>query len=210
MMVPDRQSLDVLLMGHSHFHWLNEFVRKDVEPRYRDFAVSLNGCRAVSFYTKRGGRVADFAPRHATEKIRKLLPDIVILCMGGNDIDSRDVNHKPQAVGMKVFQLASSLIRIGVNQVGVCQVFPRKKWRKLLRREGDRAVEIINAACENHPKIFSGSTLVGRTHANSFVRTAYTSPWRVTRNFPQCAGSDPGGRQEMHSIISSVVCFLTV
>ena len=158
MMVPDRQSLDVLLMGHSHFHWLNEFVRKDVEPRYRDFAVSLNGCRAVSFYTKRGGRVADFAPRHATEKIRKLLPDIVILCIGGNDIDSRDVNHKPQAVGMKVFQLASSLIRIGVNQVGVCQVLPRKKWRKLLRGEGDRAVEIINeflhAACENHPNIF--------------------------------------------------------
>ena len=157
-MVPGRQSLDVLLMGHSHFHWLNEFVRKDVEPQYRGFAVSLNGFRAVSFYTKRGGRVADFVSRRATENIRKLLPDIVILCTGGNHIDFPGDNHKPHAVNMKMIQLASSLIRIGVNQVGVCPVLPTKKWRKLLKGAGDRAVEIIDeclhAACENDPKIF--------------------------------------------------------
>ena len=126
------------------------------DPRLSHFAVSEAG--DISFYAVRGGTVRRFQSEASMNAMKRIAPQIIIFCLGGNDIDSSDAH--PLRVGMDLFQLASKLKHSihGLRRVGFCQVVERKRWRQLSVEGGRVAVQDINeflqAACVEHECFF--------------------------------------------------------
>ena len=73
------------------------------DPRFSHFAVSEAG--DINFYAVRGGAVTRFQSEMSTDAMERIAPDIIVLCLGGNDIDATDAHTL--RVGMDTFHLAS-------------------------------------------------------------------------------------------------------
>ena len=120
------------------------------DPRFSHFAVFQAG--DIYFYAVRGGTVKRFQSERSVNAMKRVAPEIIIFCLGGNDIDGTDAH--PLRVGMDLFQLASNLKNNihGLRRVGFCQVVERRggdiyRWRKVgprCRKVGPRCRTMIN------------------------------------------------------------------
>ena len=143
----DSARVRVLVMGHSYVHWLERFAADQSKlPNSRN--LLFDQCDVV-YIGVRGATVDKLRSQSNLREVRRLSPDVVILHVGGNDIDQ---GVAPQMIGMQVYQLARELIRLDIKRVIVCQVIRRNQWRHLVYDEGVKSVSDINeflmAACD--------------------------------------------------------------
>lgn len=149
--------LRALISGHSHVHWLKKYLKKNVPGSYRHFAVT-QGIKSVRFLSKRGGRLSWLCSRATFKNIRRERPNIIILCFGGNDLDSKV--RKPGRVAMDIYNCAKEILRTisSVQQIAICQIVRRESWRELSLIVGNIAVdtanELLEAVCDGHPNMF--------------------------------------------------------
>ena len=132
-----------LVLGDSHVYWLERFANDQNLPgtTMRISEIRLEGIR--------GGGIESVKQVRITNLIRAFAPDIVVLHVGGNDIDG----HKaPQLIGMRLYELAKSLIARGVRHVIICQIVRRQKWRHFSPEQGAMAAvaanEFLAAVCD--------------------------------------------------------------
>ena len=96
----------------------------------------------IRFSGFRGGTVASVGSlRRVTSLLTAEVPRLVVLALGGNDLDSA-TDHL-LLVGMRVFELAKSVSR-GVERVVVAQVLRRHHFHHISIEEGSRRVIEIN------------------------------------------------------------------
>lgn len=112
---------------------------------------------SVKYSALRGGRLSWLEGRITSRGFRRKVPSIVLLNIGGNDLDSAEM--RPQEVGLRLFECAHlRAVRLGTRQVAICQIVPRLSWRKVPTHVGNDFVAIINefleAVCDGHPNIF--------------------------------------------------------
>ena len=131
--------LNVLIIGHSHAYWLEQFV--DAAGLFANFVKLGYKCK-ISFIGIRGATVGSFRGAGIMARIRQHSPHIVLVMLGGNDIGSRS----PHLVASGLCLLASELLAIGVQQVGLCQIEHRGKWRQCSVEEGTEWADHI--CCE--------------------------------------------------------------
>ena len=128
-----------LVLGDSHVYWLGRFVANSMVRFGSGPDFMGDNCR-IRFNGFRGGSVDSL--ERVTSLLAAGIPRVIILAIGGNDIDS--VTDHPLLVGMRVFELAKSLVSRGVERVVVTQVVHRQSFRHLSVAEGSRRVVAIN------------------------------------------------------------------
>ena len=96
------QKARVLLVEHSHLFCLKAFMVSQDDACFSHFAVSEAG--DINFSAV---RVTRFQSERSTDAMERIAPEIIILCLGGNDIDATDAHTL--RVGMDTFHLASKL-----------------------------------------------------------------------------------------------------
>ena len=149
--------LKVLVHGHSHVYWLDRFIHTD-RPNGPVMQRNLALCDCdVVFLGIRGATVLSLHTGAVLRQVRHIDPDIVILHVGGNDIDNKS-GPPPQLVGMRIYTLAQTLVQQGVGTVMVSQVVRRNRWRHFSHMEGTERVARINeflvAACSGVKNVF--------------------------------------------------------
>ena len=101
----------VLVMGHSYVHWLERFAADQSKlPNSRN--LLFDQCDVV-YIGVRGAIVDKLRSQSNLREVRRLSPDVVILHVGGNNIDQ---GVAPQMIGMQVYQLARELIRLDIKR----------------------------------------------------------------------------------------------
>ena len=60
------------------------------DSRFSHFAVSA--ASDISFYAVRCGTVKRFQSKASVNAIKRIAPQIIIFCLGGNDIDGSDAD----------------------------------------------------------------------------------------------------------------------
>lgn len=144
-MAADHDATRVLILGDSHVFWSSRFVRS-AGPSWPgvsvDFAVDGHGCRGPSFIGIRGGKISTMRDDDLWDRISILNPGLVILHVGGNDVDS--VGLSPQRVGAQLVDFARELVEFGVSQVVICQLIKRAKWRHFSPEDGTTRVAVVN------------------------------------------------------------------
>ena len=140
----------VLIIGHSYISRLEAYLSKIMG----DFGLREVNIDDISFLAVRGGTVDRFMSRVNQEVVRRQAPDIVILHLGGNEVDG---SAPPQLIGMHLYELAKLYRSLGVKHVTVCQIVRREKWRHLSFKEGTERVRMINeflvAVCDGSNQI---------------------------------------------------------
>ena len=141
-----------VVVGDSHVFWLHRFRRENDLPGI----IEDNGNGPIKFIGVRGGTVRSLSSPGVIETIAKLSPAIVVIHVGGNDIDNAR-GFPPQGVGMQIYELAKRYRAEGVKQVVVCQIVRREKWRHFSFQDGTQAAimanEFLEAACAGCPGI---------------------------------------------------------
>ena len=134
----------VLVMGHSYVHWLERFAAdQDKMPGAGSRTLKFHDCD-VAYMGVRGATVDSLRTQAVLREVRRTSPDVVILHVGGNDIDAKS-RLSPQLIGMRLYEMARDMIKhAGVLRVIVCQVVRRNRWRHLSYDEGAGRVSDIN------------------------------------------------------------------
>ena len=108
----------VLIIGHSFVHRLKVFVQK---KRHMQAFSSLSGMADIYFHGVGGRTIAKFR-KFDFNVVRQLVPDVIILELGSNDL----VELSPQTVGSELESLVRELYEIdSVQFVVVGQVLRR-------------------------------------------------------------------------------------
>ena len=129
-----------LVLGDSHVYWLGGFVAEYILRFGSGPDFQGTDC-CIRFSSFRGGTVASVGSlRRVTSLLTAEVPRVVVLALGGNDLDSA-TDHL-LLVGMRVFELAKSVSR-GVERV-VTQVLRRHRFHHISIEEGPRRVLEIN------------------------------------------------------------------
>ena len=162
--------LNVLIIGHSHAYWMEKFV--DASGLFANFEKRGHKCK-ISFLGIRGATDSSFRGAGGMARIRQHSPQIVLVMLGGNDICSRS-SCSPHLVASGLCLLATELLAIGVQQVGICQIEHRGNWRQCSVEEGTARADSVNVKwdAECH-----GSTSQFYWHHKSL----WTSPVQVFR-----------------------------
>ena len=135
-------ALKILVLGDSHVYWLGAFGDA-VGSRacLRDFTVGVQPC-AVKFMGLRGGSVTSIRSPEVMSRVCAYQPDVVILSLGGNDLDKRYANT--EAVTANLQLLMMELLAIGAQRVAVCQLVRRRKWHNFSYDVGCARVQQVN------------------------------------------------------------------
>ena len=108
----------VLIIGHSFVHRLKAFVQK---KRHKQAFSNLSGIADIYFHGVGGRTIAKFR-KFDYHVVRQLVPDVIILELGSNDL----VELSPQTVGSELESLVRELYEIdSVQFVVVGQVLRR-------------------------------------------------------------------------------------
>ena len=134
----------VLVIGDSHVFWLKQFVvSSDVRFCPGTSGFEAWDCR-VNFAGYRGGTTRLLSTHSEISQIlHRELPRVVVLSVGGNDIGT-PCRAETLKAGMRIYELAQTLLRYGIEKVVVCQIVRRKAWRHITVNEGDQRVQEIN------------------------------------------------------------------
>ena len=134
----------VLVIGDSHVFWLKQFiVSSDVRVCPGTSVFEAQDCR-VKFAGYRGGTTRSLSSHSEIAQILdRELPRVAVLSVGANDIDT-PCRAETLKAGMRLYELAKTLIRHGVERVVVCQVVRRQAWRHITVNEGSQRVQEMN------------------------------------------------------------------
>ena len=91
----------VLIIGHSFVHRLKMFVQK---KRHMQAFSSLSGIEDIYFHGVGGRTIAKFR-KFDFNVVRQLVPDVIILELGSNDL----AELSPQTVGSELESLVREL-----------------------------------------------------------------------------------------------------
>ena len=134
-----------LIMGHSHIFCLRRFI-ESAGPSWpgvsSNFAVDGHGCR-VHYIGVCGARLPSLRTDEQWERISILRPQLVVLHVGGNDLDS-SAGLSPQQVGAQLVEFANELVVVGVSHVVICQLIRRDSWRHFSPAVGAARVACVN------------------------------------------------------------------
>ena len=93
-------------------------------------SLRLHDCD-VAYMGVRGATVDSLRTQAVLCEVRPTSPDVVIIHVGGNDIDAKS-RLSPQLIGMRLYEMARDMIKhAGVLRVIVCQVVRRNRRRHL-------------------------------------------------------------------------------
>lgn len=144
-----------VIVGDSHVFWLARFL-ESAGPSWAwpgvsaDFAVDGHGFN-VKYVGRRGATVQSLRSDEHWERFACLDPQVVLLHVGGNDIDTSG-GLCPQQIAWDLLEFATELVAFGVSHVVIGQLIRREGWRHLSPAEGAaRAAsvnEIVKAECE--------------------------------------------------------------
>ena len=87
------------------------------------------------------------------ERISILRPQLVVLHVGGNNLDT-SAGPSPQQVGAQLVEFANELVVVGVSRVIICQLIWRDSWRHFSPEVGSARPRVacvndfVKAACE--------------------------------------------------------------
>jgi len=117
-----------------------------------DFDLQMLAGSAPKFYGIRGATLRQFHQEgHIMQKIIGHHPTIVVIHLGGNDLDNPTV--KPAAVGMSLFELAKFISVNSGATVVLSQVLFRERWRNHSSSQGNARVKTLNeflsAVCQD-------------------------------------------------------------
>ena len=139
-----------LIMGYSHIFWLQRFIESAWPRVSLNFAVEGHGC-CVHYIGVCGARLPSLRTDEQWERIYILRPQLVVLHVGGNDLDSL-ASPSPQQVGAQLVEFANELVVVGVSHVVICQLIWCDSWRHFSTEVGAALVACVNdfvkAACE--------------------------------------------------------------
>ena len=126
----------VLIFGDSFVRRLKSDLIANFEQRAsRDFGLS--GSAITYMHGVGGQRTVPKLRRHDLRLLSRILPDIVILEIGTNDLS----NWNPEVVGSEIEELVRSLLeQISLRIVGVCHVTPRDNHHALNRNFNAKAL----------------------------------------------------------------------
>ena len=147
-------NLKVLLLGNRYVYWVGHYIEKGCNDTPRN--MYLTDCDVTFMgFLDATVTVAFLHTDAVFDRIRHANPDVVILSVGADDIDSVEVI--PQLVGMDVYSLARDIVHLGVSKVIVCQVLRQNKWRHISYDEGTNKVcrinEFLCAACSGEDNV---------------------------------------------------------
>ena len=152
----------VLLLGDSHIVWLDRFAASPGVARRgadggRGFALSEHNC-VVSYVGRRGATLSRIRTRATRAMRMEGRFDLVVLHIGGNDIDQPTVTPaNAVGIGMQTYMFAKELLLSGVKRVVISQVVRRAAWRNCTEEDGAKRVanlnEFLEAACGGTDKI---------------------------------------------------------
>lgn len=106
----------VFFFGDSHIRRLGEYVQKSAH-----LAASNFSCSNVE-WLGRGGLRAHNVPSSMLEKLERIRPDVVVLCIGGNDVTATSTY---QEVCTLFAELVKKITALGVQRVLVTPILPR-------------------------------------------------------------------------------------
>ena len=113
----------VLILGHSFFRRLHQFVRLPTNALWEDFDITTP---MNLHWHGIGGRTVAKVIRYDLEIVRQFSPDIVILQLGTNDISDCSI-RSALTVGSQLEDLTKLLHeQFGVTVVCVCQTILRE------------------------------------------------------------------------------------
>ena len=161
-------SSKVLLLGDSHIFWLDRFAESSGVARRgpngnangghgHGFALSEHNC-VVSCVGRRGATLSRIRTRATRAMIMEGQFDLVVLHIGGNDIDQPTVTPaNAVGIGMQTYMFAKELLHSGVKRVVISQVVRRAAWRNCTEEDGAKRVasinELLEAVCGGADKI---------------------------------------------------------
>ena len=125
-----KDKVKVVFLGHSYVRRLGEFVTSSVDPTVqRDFGLSniFASEFSVSFQGYGGSHVRKMYEVASDVMRRYGQIDILVLCIGGNDIESWT---DPQRLACHIFALAEYFhVGHGIEQVVISSLMPRERAR---------------------------------------------------------------------------------
>ena len=134
----------IVLVGHSYVYWLRSFVEKTLPGSgFSDFSVDGASCD-VTYNGVRGATVNTFLDADMFARIIDVCPNVVCLCLGGNDLTTAT----PVMVALDIIRLARRLLSAGVQCVCVGQVCRRLCWRNVTHSVGDSLAQELNSYLE--------------------------------------------------------------
>ena len=130
-----------VILGHSFVRRLRDDLRKNFDVR-ASASFALDSSLEVFLLGTGGLTVERLVPQHLG-KLKSILPDIVILEIGTNDLGQ---SCRPEVVGSSIDDLVLFLREeLKVKVVGVCLVIPRKlRKTKLPDLQFKVAMDILN------------------------------------------------------------------
>ncbi|XP_069104316.1 uncharacterized protein [Argopecten irradians] len=132
------ESVDVLILGHSFVRRL----RDDLTGSWTNLGFDIDSVR-VHCIGKGGSRVRDLP--FMSSSISEIQPKIVLLQIGGNDLDSTDHDCVAERLPNDLISVAQWLrAGFGVGQVGIMQLFYRTRTRSVPVDIYNRAVDSVN------------------------------------------------------------------
>ena len=135
----------VMLVGHSYVYWLRSFVETTLPGTgFADFVMDGAPCD-VGYNGVRGATVNTFLDADMFARIIGARPNVVCLCLGGNDLSTA----KPVMIALDIIRLARRLLSSGVQCVCVGQICRRLRWRNVTHSVGDSLAQELNAYLES-------------------------------------------------------------
>ena len=155
---------NVLFLGDNHIVRFENFMwsyNQSWPSRPLQFDVNAGKAKGwivtkPHFMGMTDATVSSLGSADTLQEIAYLHPDIVILHMTGNEIDTLS-GPTPQYIGMQMYLLAKKLLDVGVKQVVICQMVMQASWCQLSPEEGEVCVsginEFLQAACEGGTEV---------------------------------------------------------
>ena len=142
----------VTIAGHSYVKWLEHFIINDEV----DLMGKIDTCFGlykedidVEFFAKPGAQL--FQLKCETHLLLKDLPDIMILIIGGNDMDGGGAN--PVELAAQVFRYGEYIIGKGVKFLAFMQVIQRLNRNNDFKEYAEQYNERLKSLCKEHPKL---------------------------------------------------------
>ena len=131
---------DVVILGHSFVVRLKDSLTRD----WFNLGLDLSHLR-IHCLGKRGGRIPHIIAQELSSKIKEIRPLVVLLQIGGNDLDCDNFDSFFPRLASKVHSVAQWLVEgHGVRQVCIMQLLHREKTRKVNVQRYNSAVDKIN------------------------------------------------------------------
>ena len=142
----------IAICGHSHVKWLKHFIDNDEVDELgkinENFGIYMENI-SVKFLGFPGATIGRLKAN--TTKLTNLKPNVIILIIGGNDLD-RDTGD-PCQIAIDVFEYALSLISQSTKFVCIGQVIERATNTRHIGNKIECYNQRLRSLCKNVPNI---------------------------------------------------------